>query len=227
MRGRPAVVAALSGGVLALGLAPVAHASGGEIGEPGAPAVELSALAGIAAPSCGGGTCGGSFDSGAAIAGGLLFRINPRWAFGIAGGASRARWSASFDVPTQAFLISPMTVSSTVTNGLVGASVRFTPVPDLRVSPVIDMTTGVAFQTETRTDVRCNDGVNPGTSLGLGARFRLPPVALLAEGIASAALPFQSCALSDGAPATPYAIVTLGVLVGVTVDLGVRAGRGS
>jgi hypothetical protein len=220
------VAAALSGALLTLVPARAARAADGEGEAPGGGALELSALAGIAAPSCAGGVCAGSFDAGPSVGGGALYRASPRWAVGVAASATRTRWSATYELLLGAQTAQP-TVSSTVTNGLVGASARLTPAPQLRVSPIVDMTVGVAFQTETRTDVRCNDGVNPGASVGGGVRVRLPPVSVLAMGVAALAMPFQSCALSDGAPATPLGSVTLGVLVGMSVDLGLGAGGGA
>jgi hypothetical protein len=208
--------------VIAAGL--VRAASAAAAAEDGrTPALELTALAGVAQPSCSPGTCDGSFGAGASIAGGVAIRATRRWAFGLAGAAARAGWHAPFiasDGTTQ-------TISSTVTTGLVGVNARLTALPDLALSPVLDMTAGVGFQTETRTGSSCYDGERPGTSLGAGVRFRLPPVALLALGVASLSIPLQGCALSDGGPATAPTTLTLGVLLGMTVDLALRGGGAS
>jgi hypothetical protein len=214
---------ALVGGAATFGRGSTAAADDGAPTEAAVPALELTALAGVGAPRCGPGTCDGTFDTGVSIAGSALIRATRRWAFGISAEATRAAWH---DTLTTSFGLT-QTLSSTVTNGLVGPSARFTALPELAASPIVELGTGVQFQTETRTDNRCGDGVNPGASLGVGARVRLPPVALLAVGAATLAVPFQGCALADGMPPTPYAILTLGIRLGVAVDLGLRAGGAS
>jgi hypothetical protein len=186
-----------------------------------APSVGLTVLGGLSMPSCVGQveSCTRSFGPAPSIRALVLYQPTANWGFGLSGQVAWVHWSATYvafsgdlNPPTQ-------TVESDLTVGFGGVAARYTPFPDWRVTPVIELALGASFQSQTGSNFGCN-GPAPAGELGLGARARLAS-SLSLFAMASAFGGFRdSCGVSDGAPATPFVGWGYGFHAGAAFDVG-------
>jgi hypothetical protein len=133
---------------------------------------------------------------------------------------SQLHWKATY-VPFTAPPPVAQTVESEITTGLLGVAARYTILPDLVVSPIVELAVGSAFQSQTGSNFNCSSGWFPGAELAVGARVRVAPWAsLLATAGATTAIRVTDCGISDGAPATPFLASGYGLHAGLSFDLG-------
>jgi hypothetical protein len=194
-------------------------ASENEAGGAAVPKVGFTMLAGVALPTCNGQTesCAGSLGAGPSLQALVLFRPTKMWSFGVMGQLARSHWRATYlgmvDGATHG-------VDSDLTTGLVGFTTRIVLLPGRLVSPVVQLALGGAFQTQTGLNFGCNGGLYPTGQVGLGAKARINrSFAVFALASASDGTKLGDCAVSDGAPATPFAGWGYGLLVGGSFDV--------
>lgn len=187
-----------------------------------APSLGFTVLGGLSMPSCNGQTesCTPSFGPAPSIRALVLYQPTANWGLGLAGQVAWVHWRATYvgffsGDPNP----STQTVESDLTAGFGGIAARYTPVPDWRVTPVMELALGASFQAQTGSNFGCN-GPAPAGEIGLGARARLAS-SLSVFVMASATGDFRgSCGVSDGPPATPFAGGGYGVHAGAAFDVG-------
>jgi len=187
---------------------------------PALPSVGITMLAGLALPACDGlGTnCAGGLDAGPSLQGFVLFQPTETWAFGIVGQLARTHWHATYPGMTDGGRIHG--VASDLTNGFVGLAARIVLLPRRPVSPVIQLAFASAFQSQTGSNINCNNGLTPTGQAGLGARTRVgASFALYSMASATTGFKLENCSVSDGPPATPFGGWGYGFHVGASFDL--------
>jgi hypothetical protein len=194
---------------------------------PGGKHVSFTVSAGLALPKCSGAgdSCDGSLGAGPSLGASVLYEPNGRWGFGVVGQLARVHWRGSYLGMTDG---QPHEVDSDLTPGFVGLAVRYLPLSNRVVTPVIQLALGAAFQAQTASNPRCTDGRSPTSQLALGLRGRLTSsMSLFALASASGGATWSACATSDGAPATPFAGWGFGLHAGAAFDLPVGNGAAS
>jgi hypothetical protein len=197
--------------------------------ELAAPAVGVTLLAGLAAPTCSSGqaeSCAAGLDAGPSVQALVLFRPSESWSVGVVGQLARAHWRATYLGMVDG---APHDVQADLTTGFVGLAARVVLLPTRVVSPVVQLALASAFQTQTGSNFGCNDGLMPTGQLALGGRARVSPsFALFALASASGGVKLAGdCAVSDGPPATPFAGWGYGLHVGASFDLAVGGASAS
>lgn len=183
------------------------------------PSVGFTVLAGLSWPVCSGQpeSCTGALGPGPSLRGLLLYQPNRSWGVGIIGQGARLHWEASYIGQVDGKVYG---VQSDLTTGFVGAAARFTPFPDVVVTPIFELALGPAFQSESGTNFGCNDGLVPTGQLSIGASTR-PASSTTIVAVASASGGLKGgCGVSDGPPATPFTAWQYGLHVGVGFDVG-------
>jgi hypothetical protein len=209
---------------VALALSPARARAAGAENEPAdadgspVPKVGFMLLGGLALPLCRDQQgCDGNLSSGPSLGGLVAYEPNDRWAIGIAVQASRVHWREPY-----IGMIDGKTyqIDSDLTAGFAALAARYTPLPQLRVAPIVHAAVGSGFQTQTGTNLHCNSGFIPTGQLAVGARAQAS-ADFSFFGLASATWGFKplDCAVSDGPGATPFAGWGFGFHVGGAFDL--------
>jgi hypothetical protein len=183
-----------------------------------APRLNLTVLGGVALPICVGQQgCDGDLGAGPSLGGVVLYEPNDRWSFGLSAQVAHVHWRESYlgmiDGATHP-------ISSDLTTGMAALAVRYAPLPELRVSPLVQVALGSSFQTQTGSNFNCNGGFIPTGQVGLGGRARLF-TSTSAFALASATWGLKNtCGVSDGPAATPFAGWGVGLQAGASFDVG-------
>jgi hypothetical protein len=185
------------------------------------PSVGGTVLGGLSLPSCHGqtGACESSLDAAPSWRALVLYEPSPKWGFGLAGQVGSFHWKATY-LP---YSVNPtlQTIESDLTVGFVGPVARYVVLPEWRVTPIIELAMGAAWQSQTGRNFNCNGGVTPTAQLAVGASARVvPAISIFAMASAMTGLPLAVCDASDGAPATPFVGWGYGLHAGAAFDVG-------
>ena len=182
------------------------------------PRVGLTVLSGLAVPLCAGQQgCDGQLSTGPAAGGIALYIPDDRWGFGFATQISRSHWREPYVGPGNG---TRYEVDSHLRYGFAGLAVRYIPLPEYSVTPVALAAIGAGFQSQTGTNVHCNDGHIPTGHLAVGARAQASAnVSFFSLVSATWGFKLSNCSVSDGPGPTPFAGWGFGFHVGAAIDL--------
>jgi hypothetical protein len=178
------------------------------------PRLGFTLLGGLGVPACWGGSCYGTFSPAASLQALVLYQPHPSWAVGLAGQIERLHWEATEHSMLDG---TPYHVESDLIAGFAGLAGRFMPLPELFVTPVVQMAVGLGFQ-EVGFSYGCEHGARPTAQLALGGRARISSSAFVfAMASARAAIP-AGCSVSD-APNVPFAAWQFAFQFGASFDV--------
>jgi hypothetical protein len=179
----------------------------------------FSLFGGVTVPGCSGqlGACDESVGPAPSVRALVLYQPDQRWGIGLMGQVARVHWSASYVGMVDGRL---HPVDSDLTTGFAGLAGRLTVLPEVLVSPVLELALGSAFQSRPEDQVNCLQGFTPTAQVGVGARVRVAPVSsIFVMGSASYALHAGMCGVSDGPPAVPFVDWGIGLHAGASFDV--------
>jgi hypothetical protein len=184
---------------------------------PGTPNVMFGVLGGVAMPFCRSQQgCDGHLSTGPSLGAVVLYAPNNRWAIGVGVEAARTHWREPYVGMTDG---KTYQIDTDLTAGFAALAMRYTPFPQQSLTPIVQAALGSGFQTQTGTNLQCNDGFIPTTQIALGVREQASP-SFSFFGLASARLGFKlsDCGVSDGPGTTPFAGWGFGLHLGAAFD---------
>ena len=179
------------------------------------PRVGFTLLAGLGLPACGGmQSCYGTFGTAPSLQALVLYQPHPSWAFGLLGQIERIHWEA-----TERSMLdgTQYRVESDVTSGFAGLAARVVPLPELFLTPVVQVAVGWAFQ-ERGEPYGCHHGARPAAQLAVGGRARVSSSTSVFV-LASARLAADGGCVVFDAPSTPLAAWGFAFHAGASFDL--------